>query len=137
MSPRFTSNIVLALSGAAVVVASQAFSPHVTGWVTFGVSLGALALVAVAQLDRNRGEMQRLLDAVTGALAVWSATASVVFNGTTLTWLSFGEGIGFVGLAVLGLVAHELKTERVVHAFGAVPAETRDGRRAEELQAAA
>jgi hypothetical protein len=38
---------------------------------------------------------------------------------------------------VIGLIAHELKTERVVHAFEAIPAEARDGRRAEDLQAAA
>jgi type IV secretory pathway VirB2 component (pilin) len=82
-------------------------------------------------LDRARGLVQRLLDAVTGALAIWSAVASVVFSGTTLTWLSFAEGVGFVGLAVLGLVAHELKTERVVHSIEAMRVETRDGRRAE------
>ena len=132
MSSRFISNVALALAGAGVVVASQAFTPHVTGWVTFGVSLGALALMALVQLDRARGLVQRLLDAMTGALAIWSAVASVAFSGTTLTWLSFAEGFGFVGLAVLGLVAHELKTERVVHSIEAMPAETRDdGRRAE------
>jgi hypothetical protein len=136
MSSRFISNVALALAGAGVVVASQAFTPHVTGWVTFGVSLGALALMALVQLDRARGLVQRLLDAVTGALAIWSAVASVAFSGTTLTWLSFAEGFGFVGLAVLGLVAHELKTERVVHSIEAMPVETRDGRRA-EAQAAA
>ena len=51
--------------------------------------------------------------------------------------LSFGEAIGFVGLAVVGLVAHELSTERIVHAFEAIPADARDGRRSEDLQAAA
>jgi Trk-type K+ transport system membrane component len=136
MSSRFISNVALALAGAGVVVASQAFTAHVTGWVTFGVSLGALALMALVQLDRARGLVQRLLDAVTGALAIWSAVASVAFSGTTLTWLSFAEGFGFVGLAVLGLVAHELKTERVVHSIEAMRVETRDGRRA-EAQAAA
>ena len=52
MSTRFISNIALALVGALVVVASQAFSSGVTGWLTFGVSLGVLALAGVAQLDR-------------------------------------------------------------------------------------
>jgi hypothetical protein len=136
MSSRFISNVALALAGAGVVVASQAFTPSVTGWVTFGVSLGSLALLALVQLDRARGLVQRLLDSVTGVLAIWSAVASVAFSGTTLTWLSFAEGLGFVGLAMLGLVAHELKTERVVHSIAAMPAETRDGRRA-EAQAAA
>ena len=87
MSPRFISNIALGLAGAIVVVASQTFSSGVTGWVTFGVSLGALALLALVQLDRRRGRMQRLLDAATGGLALWSAVASVVYTGTTLTWL--------------------------------------------------
>jgi hypothetical protein len=137
MSPRFISNIALAVAGAFVVVASQTFTPSVTGWLTFGVSLGALALLAVVQLDRARGYIQRVLDAATGALALWSAVASVVFTGTTLTWWSLAEGIGFVALGVVGLVTHELRTERIVHAFEAIPAEARDGRRSEELQAAA
>ena len=137
MSPRFISNVELAIAGAVVVVASQTFTPSVTGWLTFGVSLGALALLAVVQLDRSRGSVQRLLDAGTGALALWSAVASVVYTGTTLTWLSLAEGIGFVALAMVGLVAHEVRTERVVHAFEAIPAEARDGQRSEELRTAA
>jgi hypothetical protein len=137
MSQRFISNVALAIAGAVVVVASQAFSSSLTGWLTFGVSLGALALLAVVQRDRARGRLQRMLDVATGALALWSAVASVVYTGTTLTWLSFGEAIGFVALGVAGLVAHELSTERIVHAFDAIPADARDGRRSEDLQAAA
>ena len=137
MSQRFISNVALAIAGAVVVVASQAFSSSLTGWLTFGVSLGALALLAVVQRDRARGRLQRMPDVATGALALWSAVASVVYTGTTLTWLSFGEAIGFVALGVAGLVAHELSTERIVHAFDAIPADARDGRRSEDLQAAA
>jgi hypothetical protein len=137
MSQRFISNVVLAIAGAVVVVSSQAFSSSLTGWLTFGVSLGALALLAVVQRDRARGRIQSALDAATGALALWSAVASVVYTGTILTWLSFGEGIGFVVLAISGLVAHELSTERIVHQFEAIPADARDGRRSEEFQAAA
>jgi hypothetical protein len=137
MSQRFISNVVLAIAGAVVVVASQAFSSSLIGWLTFGVSLGALVLLAVVQRDRARGRLQRMLDVATGALALWSAVASVVYTGTTLTWLSFGEAIGFVVLAVVGLVAHELSTERIVHAFEAIPADAHDGRRSEEFQAAA
>ena len=137
MSQRFISNVVLAIAGAVVVVSSQSFSSSLIGWLTFGVSLGALALLAVVQRDPARGRIQRALDAATGALALWSAVASVVYTGTTLTWLSFGEGIGFVVLAIVGLVAHELRTERIVHQFEAIPADARDGRRSEEFQAAA
>jgi drug/metabolite transporter (DMT)-like permease len=52
MSTRFISNIVIALVGVVVVVAGQAFSSGVTGQLTFGVSLGVLALAGVARLDR-------------------------------------------------------------------------------------
>jgi hypothetical protein len=133
MSQRFISNLALGIAGAVVVVSSQAFMPATTGWVAFGVSLGALALLAVMQRDRSRGG-QRLLDAEIALLAVWTAVASVVYAGATLKWLSLGEGIVFAALAVAGLTIHELRTERVVHALQAVPV---DSAEEEELQAAA
>jgi hypothetical protein len=43
--------------------------------------------------------------------------ASIVFSASVVTWLGFASGIGFVGLALIGLTLHELHTERVVHAF--------------------
>ena len=136
MSPRFMSNIAIAVAGTVVLVASQAFTSSVTGWLTFGVSLGALALLAV-QRDELRRREQWMLSVATGALALWSAVASVVYNGTTLTRLSFAEAIGFVALGVLGLVTHELEDERIVHEFYAIPVEARDRQRSEELEAAA
>ena len=137
MSQRFISNVALAIAGAVVVVSSQAFSASVTGWLMFGISLGALALLAVVQRDRARGAIQRLLDVGIGVLALWSAVASVVYSGMTLTWMSFAEGLGFVALGVVGLVAHELQTERVVHSLETVPTDARDRDRAEDLPAAA
>ena len=58
MSTRFTSNIVIALVGA-VVVASEAFSSRVPGWLTFGVSLGVLARASVAHPDPVHGPLRR------------------------------------------------------------------------------
>ena len=121
MSPRFALNLALVLAGAGIVAASQAFSSGVTGWLTFAISLAVLVSLGLAQLDRARGRVQQMLDAGIGALAVWSVVASVVYTGTTLKWLSFGEALGFVGLAVIGLVVHELTTERVVHSLESVP----------------
>ena len=132
MSQRFYTNLAFAVVGGAVVVVSQAFRPSVTGWSMFGVSLGVLALLGISQLDSPRDRAQQVLDAGTGALVIWSAVASVVYSGTTLMWLSFGEALGLVGFALTGLVAHELRTEHVVHALEAVAPE----RRAEERIAA-
>jgi hypothetical protein len=137
MSQSFISNVALAIAGAVVVVSSQALSASVTGWLMFGISLGVLALLAVAQRDRARGGIQRLLDAGIGVLALWSAVASVVYSGMTLTWMSFAEGLGFVALGVVGLIAHEMQTERVVHSLETVPTDARDRDRAEDLPAAA
>jgi hypothetical protein len=137
MSQRFISNVALAIAGAVVVVSSQAFSASVTGWLMFGISLGVLALLAVVQRDRARGGIQRLLDAAIGVLALWSAVASVVYSGMTLTWMSFAEGLGYVALGVVGLIAHEMQTERVVHSLETVPTDARDRDRAEDLSTAA
>jgi CDP-diglyceride synthetase len=137
VSQRFISNVALAIAGAVVVVASQAFSSSVTGWAMFGVSLGALALLAVVERGAMNDRAQRSLDAVIGLLAVWSAVASVVYSGRLLTWLSLSEGLAFVALAVIGLAVHEIRTERVVHALEAVPATRRQEGQTDELQAAA
>jgi hypothetical protein len=76
-------------------------------------------------------------DSRPGALAIWTVAASVVSTGTTLTWLSLGEALGFVVIALTGLVAHELATEHIVHALEAVPGKGRESSRAEEFSAAA
>lgn len=115
MSPRFLTNVLFAVAGGVVVVVSQAFEAGVTSWVTFGIGLGILSMLGIAQLDRGRGRLQQGLDALAGALAIWMAVASMIFTEGTLSWLSFGEGLGVVALALCGLAAHELSTERVVH----------------------
>jgi len=109
VSQRFISNLALGLAGAVVVVSSQAFSSNVTGWVTFGVSLGALALLAVVERERIGDRAQMALDGGVGLLAIWSVVASVIYNGRTLTWLSLAEGLGYVALAVAGLGLHEVE----------------------------
>jgi hypothetical protein len=40
-----------------------------------------------------------------------------VFFPATVVWLGFGAGAAMVGLAVVGLTAHELRSERVVHSI--------------------
>jgi hypothetical protein len=117
VSTRFATNLVLAVAGGFIVVESQAFSAAVAGWVTLGVALGILTMLGLSQIDGMRGSLQRALDGITGILGIWTVIASVVFTGATLTWLSFAEGIGFTSLAVIGLLVHELKTERVVHSL--------------------
>ena len=134
MSQRFISNVALAVAGAVVVVSSQAFASQTAGWVTFGVSLGALALLAITNREGTGEGIEWMIDVGIAVLALWSAVASVVYSGSTLKWLSLAEGLAFVGLALTGLIVHEVRTARVVHSLEAVPAESPDQ---DELQAAA
>lgn len=136
MSQRFISNLALAVAGTVVVVSSQAFSSNVTGWLTFGVSLGALALLAVVERERIGDRVQQLLDAGIGLLAIWSAVASVIYSGRNLTWVSLAEGLGYVAVAVAGLALHEVEDERAVHALGDIHTERR-AQTSQEMSAAA
>ena len=61
MRPRLIGSIALAVAGAVVaVVGSRAFTLSGSGWLIFGVSLGALALLVVVPRDRSRGRAQRI-----------------------------------------------------------------------------
>ncbi|MGA9761109.1 MAG: hypothetical protein WBQ14_01640 [Gaiellaceae bacterium] len=132
MSLRFLTNLTLASLGAALVVFSMALGSATVGWIAFGISIGIIALLAAVQPLRGRGIVQRSLDGLVGILAAWTIVASLIFAGTTLTWLMFGSGLGFVGLAYAGLVLHEVRTEHVVHTLA--PAEEQERERERERE---
>lgn len=117
MYSRFATNMLFLFAGGTMIVCSQAYPHGVISWIAFGIGLGILAAAGLAQLDRRRGGAQLGLDAVCALLALWTVVVSMVYTGATVEWLSFGEGFGFVGLALVGLIAHELSAERVVHSL--------------------
>jgi heme exporter protein D len=116
MSTRFVTNVLLALASGFVIVATQAFSPHIVGWLAFAVTgVVVLAMTAATALLRRRGLVQRTLDAIVAVLAGWAIVESLVFSGSPMVWLSFGTAAAMLAIAVAGLTQHELSTERVVH----------------------
>jgi hypothetical protein len=117
MSLRFVTNAFLMLAGGLIVVFSQALTATTTGWVAFGLAIAIVVGLLAVQAETARPVVQRALDGVVGVLGIWTIIASVVFDGWTLTWLSFAEGLGFAALGLVGLVVHELSTERVVHSL--------------------
>ena len=118
MSTRFVSNMLLALAGGFVIVATQAFAPPVVAWIAFGVTgIGVLVLMAATALAAGRGHIQRTLDAVAAALAAWTIVETLVFSGMVMVWLTLGTAAALVAIAAAGLIAHELSTERVVHSL--------------------
>lgn len=118
MSTRYATNVVLALASGLVIVAVFAFSPEVAGWIAFGLTgVVVLAMTAGAALLPRRGWTQRGLDVAVATLAAWTIVETLVFDGAAQTWITFGTAAGMLALAVAGLTAHELTTERVVHSL--------------------
>lgn len=117
MSTRYLTNITLALLFGFLVVASQAFAPATMTWLMLGTGAAALAIVVPAIAMRRRGLVQNGLDSLIGVIAIWTIVAGLVFSGLAVTWLGFASAAAIVALAVIGLTAHELSTERVVHSL--------------------
>jgi membrane-associated phospholipid phosphatase len=116
MRIRYLYNIALGLAAGFLVVATQAFAPTTVAWLTFAIAAGVTALsVGIAPL--RTGLVQRVLSVASTVLGAWTIVASLVFAPTTVLWLGFASALAFVGLAVIGLTAHELTTERVVHSL--------------------
>ena len=116
MNSRFITNVAMTLIGGFLVVVSLAWSPPVFMWVMFAGGIAAILLAPAAVLP-DRGLGQRGLDAALTILGAWTIVASLVFAGSTITWLGFASGCAFVALALAGLVLHEVSTERVVHSL--------------------
>jgi hypothetical protein len=119
MSTRYFTNVVIAVLGGSLVVFSQSLGSDPVRWIGFGVGIAVLLVSVLAQLDRQRGLAQRSLDAAmavtAGTLIVFTAGA---FSGTTLVWLVFAFGLGFLGIALTGLTFHEIETWRAAHDLG-------------------
>lgn len=116
MRSRFLSNMALMLIGAFLVVVSQTWAPAVFMWLMFAGGIAAI-LLAASSLVPGRGAAQRGLDGTLVVLGAWTIIASLIFAGSTITWLGFASACAFVGLAVIGLCLHEVSTERVVHSL--------------------
>ena len=116
MSNRFFSNATLGVAGGFLIVASQVFNDSTFEWLAFGIGIVAVALSGAIAL-KNRGNVQRGLDLATAAVGAWTIVETLIFSGATNTWLGFASGAAFVALALAGLTAHELSTERVVHSI--------------------
>jgi hypothetical protein len=116
MSIRYIYNVALALAAGFLVVATQSFTAGTIVALVFAISVGATVLSA-AVIPFRIGLVQRALAAVALVIGAWTIVASLVFSDVTVKWLGFSSALALVGLAFIGLTAHELRTERVVHSL--------------------
>ena len=113
MRLHFFSRLALLFVAGFLVVASQVWTGDTLQWLF--VAGGAVMIVAAA-IDALRADTtQRLLDGIIGLLGAWTVIEAFAFEGSNLEWWSFASACALAALAAIGLVAHEMSTERVVH----------------------
>ena len=114
MSLKYVINLLLALAGGFLVVASRTFAANTAAWLGLGIGIFAVVLAGVGAAEaglrpRSAGY------AVTALVGVWTIVSSSVFSGALLGWLVFADALALVAVALADLTAHEVSTERVVH----------------------
>jgi hypothetical protein len=124
--------------GAAVmlIVGSVAFGPDAVKGVGLGIGAAGcfLSLMFVGLLMHKRrlaghpelwlfGRTLGLWSTLAGgmaSIAIWEIVGAAVFVPNVSRWLTLANGLLIATLALAGLVAHEICTERVVHVIEVV-----------------
>jgi hypothetical protein len=113
MRMHFFSRLALLLVAGFLVVASQVWTDDTLQWLFVA---GGAAMIAGAAIDASRADRsQRALDGIIGMLGAWTVIEAFAFETTNLEWWSFGCACALAALSTVGLVLHEMSTERVVH----------------------
>jgi hypothetical protein len=118
MLTRYFSWLAIGVASAFLVVASASFaSPAAIAWLAFAISIGTL-VVSVGIAYRYRDHWPTLVTGtVTAVVSAWTIVASVVFSHPTVQNLALASSLAIVGLALVGLTANELTSERVTHSL--------------------
>ena len=113
MRLHFISRLALLIIASFGVVATQVWTGET---LELMFVIGGGVTIAVAAADSIVPSLaQRTLDGLIAVLGAWTVVEALVFSGSELKWWSFGSACALAGLSVIGLVVHEMTTERVVH----------------------
>lgn len=118
MLTRYVSWLVVGLAAAWLVIASVSFSSLAAiAWLAFAIGTGTL-IVSVGIAYRYRDHLPTLVTAiVTAVVSAWTIVASLVFSQPTVRNLALAGSLAIAGLALAGLTANELTSERVIHSL--------------------
>ncbi|HEY3717216.1 MAG TPA: hypothetical protein VGL39_22055 [Jatrophihabitantaceae bacterium] len=114
MSLKYVINLLVALAGGFLVVASRTFAANTAGWLGLGIGILAVVLAGVGATATGP-RLRSVGYGVTALVGVWTIVSSTVFSGTLLAWLVLADALALVAVALADLTAHEVSTERVVH----------------------
>jgi hypothetical protein len=113
MRTHFISRLALLLIAGVLVVASQVWTGGTLQWLFVA---GGIVMILAAAADSVRDNAgQRALDGLIALLGAWTIVEAFLFEGANLKWWSFASAVALAILSVVGLIAHESNTERVVH----------------------
>ena len=128
--PRFLAWLAIGLAAAFLVVATASFTASVVA--SLGLAIGIATLVLSAGIAyRYRRDSASVATAVVSAVVgAWTIVASRVFSLPTVHDLTFASALAISGLALVGLIVHELSLEHAVESV-------KDGSGARETRLAA
>jgi hypothetical protein len=131
MRIRFISWLSVGLAAAFLVVSTAAFTLPVIDALALGIGIGTL-VVSLGIAYGYRDHIPTLVPALaTAVVSAWMIVASQVFSQASVQNLTLAESLAISGLALVGLTAHELSSEHIVHRL-----EVSSGRRERESAAA-
>jgi hypothetical protein len=117
MRTRYLTYLSLGVAAAFLVVATVAFTSSTVAALSFWMGIGMLA-VSAGVANRYREDVPSLvIGASIAAVSAWTVLASLVFSKATVDNLSYASALAIGALSVVGLIAHELAAERVVHSL--------------------
>jgi hypothetical protein len=117
MRIRYLSWLAVAVASAFLVVASTAFAVFDIANLALGVGIGTL-VVSLFIAYRYRDHIPSLVTGAASAIvSAWTIVASQVFSLQEVQNLTLASGLALGALAVIGLTANELSSERVVHSL--------------------
>jgi hypothetical protein len=113
MRTHFITRLALLLTAGFLVVASQVWTGGTLEWLFIA---GGAVMILFAAADAVRENVgQRAVDGLIALLGAWTVIQAIILDGNDLKWWSFASAVALAALSVLGLIAHESNTERVVH----------------------
>ncbi|MGH2832740.1 MAG: hypothetical protein ACRDK2_08185 [Solirubrobacteraceae bacterium] len=122
MRIRYFSFVALGVCAVFLIVASQAFALVDIANLALGIGIGMLVLSAGLTVRYRRHISTSVCGICAAVVSAWMIIASQVFSLSSVQDLTFAEALAITGLALVGLTAHELSTERVVHSLSPLAA---------------
>jgi hypothetical protein len=115
MRIRYLSYIALGVAAAFLVVATAVFPLSTVVELSLGIGV-AMLVVSLFIAERFRDDVPSVLLGLAGAAAsAWMIVESQIYSASTVDDVTFASALAIAAIALIGLTAHELSAERVVH----------------------